>query len=43
VQDYVEAVTIYAHSEERAQRCVRELADALDARGIDIFIEGLLP
>jgi len=43
VQDYVEAVTIYAHSEERAQRCVRELADALDARGIEIFIEGLLP
>ena len=43
VQDYVEAVTIYAHSEERAQRCARELADALDARGIDIFIEGVVP
>jgi putative DNA primase/helicase len=41
VPDYVEAVTIYAHSEERAQRCVRELADALDARGIAVFIEGI--
>ena len=43
VQDYVEAVTIYVHSEKRAQRCARELADALDARGIDIFIEGVVP
>ena len=43
VEDYVEAVTIYAHSEERAQRCAQELADALNARGIDIFIEGVAP
>jgi hypothetical protein len=43
VQDYVEAVTINAHPEERAQRCAQELADALNARGIDIFIEGLAP
>jgi hypothetical protein len=43
VEDYVEAVTVYAHSEERAQRCVCELADALNVRGIDIFIEGVAP
>jgi putative DNA primase/helicase len=38
VPDYVEAVTICAHDDGRQQ--VLELADALGARGIDVFIEG---
>jgi putative DNA primase/helicase len=41
VPDYVEAVTIYAHPEERAQRCAHELAEALAARGVEVFIEGI--
>ena len=40
VPDYVEAITIYAH-DDGGQRYARELADALAARGIDIFIEGI--
>ena len=40
VPDYSEAVTIFAHSDEAAQRGARELADVLDARGIEIRVEG---
>ena len=40
VPDYSEAVTIFAHADEAGQRGARELADVLDARGIEIRIEG---
>jgi phage/plasmid primase-like uncharacterized protein len=38
-----ECVTIYAHDDDSGQRYARELADALAARGIEIFIEGIPP
>jgi hypothetical protein len=40
VPDYIEAVTIYAHADQGQDRAI-ELADALDARGIATFVEGL--
>lgn len=41
VPDYIEAVTIYADADEGGQRGARELAEALVARGIEVFAEGL--
>jgi phage/plasmid primase-like uncharacterized protein len=41
VPDYIEAITIYAHADEAGQRGAYELADALDARDIEIRIEGV--
>jgi Toprim domain/CHC2 zinc finger len=38
---YIEAVTIYGHSDESGQRNAYRLAAALDARGIEIRLEGL--
>jgi phage/plasmid primase-like uncharacterized protein len=43
IPNYIEAVTIFAHTEEAGQRGAYELADALDARGIEIRIDGLPP
>jgi hypothetical protein len=40
VPDYVEAITIYAH-DDGGKRCALELANRLEARGIEPFIEGL--
>jgi putative DNA primase/helicase len=41
VPDYVEAATIYAHSDEGGQRHALELANGLETRGINVFIEGI--
>ena len=38
-----ESVTIFAHADEAGQRHARELAFTLDARGIEIFVEGIVP
>jgi hypothetical protein len=43
VPDYTEAVTIFAHADEAGQRHAHEIADLLDARGIEVRIEGLQP
>jgi DNA primase len=43
VPHYVETVTIYAHEDDAGQRGARHLADALAARGVDVFINGLAP
>ena len=42
VPDYIEVITIYAHDDERGQRCARGLADALIARGVEVFVEGIV-
>ena len=42
VPDYVEAVTICGHAGENERRAAHDLADALVARGIEVFIEGIL-
>ena len=39
---YIECVTVYAHDDEVGQRSARALGDALFARGIEVFVEGLL-
>jgi hypothetical protein len=41
VPDCIEAVTIYAHDDKAGQDGARDLAGALDARGIEVLIEGL--
>jgi putative DNA primase/helicase len=41
VPDYVEAVTICAHEDETGQRGAVALANALNARGVEVFIEGI--
>jgi putative DNA primase/helicase len=43
IPDYIETVTIYAHDDDPGRSKAIDLARALNARGIDIFIEGLLP
>jgi Toprim domain len=40
IPNYVEAVTIYAH-DDGGKRCALQLADRLETRGIEAFIEGL--
>jgi hypothetical protein len=42
VPAYVEAVTICGHPDEGGRRGAHELADALIARGIEVFVEGIL-
>jgi putative DNA primase/helicase len=42
VADHVEAITICAHDDKAGQRYARALADALDARGFEIYADGLL-
>jgi hypothetical protein len=41
VPDYIEAVTIYAHSDKAGQDGAHKLAKALHHRGIEILIEGI--
>src|SRR5262245_52715621 len=43
VPDYVESVTIFADPDQAGQRNARALADALIARNIEVFTEGLEP
>ena len=43
VPDYIETATIFAHADEVGQRGALELADALIVRGIEVFIEGIVP
>jgi hypothetical protein len=38
---YIETVTIYSHDDEAGQRGAQALAERLDARGIEVFLEGL--
>jgi putative DNA primase/helicase len=38
---YIETVTIYADADEGGQRGARDLAEALVARGIEVFVNGL--
>ncbi len=40
IPDYIEAVTVYAHDDEAGQRGALDLARALHARGIEVFVEG---
>jgi hypothetical protein len=42
VPEYIECVTIYAHPEKTGQDNALALAEALDRRGIEVRIEGLL-
>jgi hypothetical protein len=41
VPDYVECVTICAHADTSGRRGAYQLADALLARGIEVFLEGI--
>jgi putative DNA primase/helicase len=41
VPNYIEAVTVFAHPDKSGRNSALELADALDRRGIEVFIEGL--
>jgi hypothetical protein len=41
VPDSIEAITIYAHRDEAGKHGAQQLAQALDQRGIEVFIEGL--
>jgi hypothetical protein len=43
IADYIEAVTIFAHADKAGQDNARELAKRLYRRGIEIFIEGIVP
>jgi len=43
IPDYIEAITIAADADPAGQSNALRLAEALDAGGIEIFIEGLLP
>ena len=40
VPDYIEAVTIYQRQDDAGKRGAGELADALLARSVEVFIEG---
>ena len=42
IPNYIEAVTIFAHTDEAGMRGAYELATALDERGIETRIEGSL-
>jgi hypothetical protein len=39
---HVEAITVCAHDDKAGKRYARALADALDARGFEIYADGLL-
>jgi putative DNA primase/helicase len=41
IPSYVEVVTIWAHPDVTGQNGARNLAELLDARGVEVFIEGL--
>jgi hypothetical protein len=40
---YVETVTIFAHPEKVGQDKAQELANKLHRRGIEVFLEGVMP
>ena len=40
---YTETITIFAHPDTTGQRGARELAERLACRGVEVFVEGLLP
>jgi hypothetical protein len=42
VPDYIEAITIYAHSDKAGRDGAHKLAQKLRARGIEIFLEGIM-
>jgi hypothetical protein len=41
IPSYVECVTVYAHDDDDGQKYALELARLLDARGIEVFTEGV--
>jgi hypothetical protein len=41
VPDYIEAVTIYAHADKAGEAGARQLAAALQKRGIEVVVEGI--
>jgi phage/plasmid primase-like uncharacterized protein len=41
IPDYIEAVTVYAHDDDTGRTNAIDLARALNARGIEIFVQGL--
>jgi putative DNA primase/helicase len=41
IPNYIEAVTIYAHDDQAGQRGALDLARALNARGVDVFVDGV--
>jgi hypothetical protein len=43
VPDYIEAVTVFAHADKAGQEGARELAKRLHRRGIEVFIENIVP
>jgi hypothetical protein len=43
IPDYIECVTIYAHTDNAGQEGARALAKLLRRRGIEIFLEGIAP
>lgn len=43
VPSYIECATVYAHDDAAGQDHASKLAEKLSARGVEVFIEGLLP
>jgi phage/plasmid primase-like uncharacterized protein len=41
IPNYIEVVTIYAHDDQAGQRGALDLARALNARGVDVFVDGV--
>lgn len=41
VPDYIEVVTIFGHDDPAGQRGTIDLADALVARGVEVFVDGV--
>ena len=41
IPDYIEAATIFAHADKAGRDGAHGLAERLDKRGIEVFIEGL--
>jgi hypothetical protein len=41
VPGYIEAVTIYAHDDKAGQRGALDLARSLNARGVEVFVDGV--
>jgi putative DNA primase/helicase len=41
VPDFIEVITIFAHNDDAGQRGALDLADALAARGFEVFLDGV--
>ena len=41
IPSYVETITIWAHPDVAGQNGARKLAGLLDARGVEVLVEGL--